>query len=219
MWCYFTCQVNMSMIYNVYFVTKVFRVSLQKVKEGCSVVEHNQECQPYVGYNIVMSTLWLGHKVTSHLCTIQHVNKHTNDIRCVIYLGLLSTYFVIDITTMATNMENNIPCTCWVLFWNNIALFTYDSDDFSLTLLKCFGTSAFRIQHHGRRSEWRPNSTSSCSGRCIGLYIPPFPEFAVGDITTAGPRWERYIKRLERLFSVSLTDDKKKKDFFCCSIM
>ena len=46
-----------------------------------------------------------------------------------------------------------------------------------------------------------------------GMYLPSFPEFTGHDSATAALDWEKYIKRLERLFcAISVTDSKKKRD-------
>ena len=44
-----------------------------------------------------------------------------------------------------------------------------------------------------------------------GLYIPPFPEFVIDDITTAGARWDKYIKNLDRLFTAADIEDTKRQ--------
>jgi len=44
-------------------------------------------------------------------------------------------------------------------------------------------------------------------------YIPPFQEFVIGDNTTVAPRWDRYIKSLERLFKAAhISDEGEKRD-------
>ncbi|XP_072018807.1 uncharacterized protein [Amphiura filiformis] len=51
----------------------------------------------------------------------------------------------------------------------------------------------------------------AADGANLQLYTPPFPEFVIDDITTVGPRWEKYVKSLERLFVAFGVDDDKRQ--------